>query len=67
MLANVIAWPAAYFVMENWLQNYAYQTGLELFIFLAAMAAALVVAIISVSFQAVKAAISNPVDSLRYE
>jgi len=67
MLANVIACPVAYLVMKNWLQNYAYQTGLELFIFVAAMAAALVVAIISVSFQAVKAAISNPVDSLRYE
>lgn len=67
MLANVIACPVAYLVMKNWLQNYAYQTGLELFIFVAAMAAALVVAVISVSFQAIKAAISNPVDSLRYE
>jgi ABC-type antimicrobial peptide transport system permease subunit len=67
MLANVIACPVAYLVMKNWLQNYAYQTGLELFIFVAAMAAALVVAVISVSFQAIRAAISNPVDSLRYE
>lgn len=67
LLANVIACPVAYLVMKNWLQNYAYQTGLGLFIFVAAMAAALVVAIISVSFQAIKAAISNPVDSLRYE
>jgi putative ABC transport system permease protein len=67
LLANVIACPVAYLVMKNWLQNYAYQTGLGLFIFAAAMAAALIVAIISVSFQAIKAAISNPVDSLRYE
>ena len=67
MLANVIACPAAYFLMKNWLQNYAYHTGLGLFIFAAAMAAALIVAVISVSFQAIKAAISNPVDSLRYE
>jgi len=67
LLANVIACPVAYLVMKNWLQNYAYQTGLGLFIFVAAIAAALIVAIISVSFQAIKAAISNPVDSLRYE
>jgi ABC-type antimicrobial peptide transport system permease subunit len=67
LLANVIACPVAYLVMKNWLQNYAYKTGLGLFIFVAAMAAALVVAIISVSFQAIKAGISNPVDSLRYE
>ncbi|NIM57708.1 MAG: FtsX-like permease family protein [Candidatus Aenigmarchaeota archaeon] len=67
MLANVIACPVAYLVMKNWLQNYAYQTGMGLFVFVAAMAAALVVAIISVSFQATKAAISNPADSLRYE
>jgi putative ABC transport system permease protein len=67
LLANVIACPVAYLVMKNWLQNYAYQTGLGLYIFAAAMAAALIVAIISVGFQAIKAAISNPVDSLRYE
>jgi putative ABC transport system permease protein len=67
LLANVIAWPVAYLVMKNWIQNYAYQTGLGLYIFAAAMAAALIVAVISVGFQAIKAAISNPVDSLRYE
>ncbi|UCC38545.1 MAG: ABC transporter permease [Candidatus Aminicenantes bacterium] len=67
LLANAIAWPAAYFLMRNWLQNYAYRTGLELIIFLAAMSAALAVAIISVSFQAIRAARTNPVDSLRYE
>jgi len=67
LLANIIAWPAAYFVMNNWLQNYAYHTGLGLYIFAAAMAAALVVAVISVSFQAIRAAVANPVDSLRYE
>jgi ABC-type antimicrobial peptide transport system permease subunit len=67
LLANLIAWPVAYFVMKNWLQNYAYHTGLGLYIFVAAMAAALVVAVISVSFQAIRAAVANPVDSLRYE
>ena len=67
LLANAIAWPAAYFLMRNWLQNYAYRTGLGLVIFLAAMAAALVVAIISVSFQAIRAASASPADALKYE
>jgi ABC-type antimicrobial peptide transport system permease subunit len=67
LLANVIAWPAAYFAMKNWLQNYAYKTGISVLIFFGAMAAALVIAIISVSFQAIRAAAANPVKSLKYE
>jgi putative ABC transport system permease protein len=67
LLANVIAWPAAYLVMQNWLKSYAYRTSLDLFTFAAAMAAALVIAFLSVSFQAIRAATANPVDSLRYE
>ena len=67
LLANLIAWPSAYFIMKNWLQSYAYRTSLGLLIFVAAMAAALLVALLSVSFQALKAALSNRADSLRYE
>ncbi len=67
ILANVIAWPAAYFVMNKWLQGYAYKTSLEALFFLAALAVAVGVAILSVSFQAIRAATSNPADSLRYE
>ncbi len=67
VLANLIAWPAAYFVMDKWLRSYAYRTSLGWFIFAAAMTAALVVAVISVSFQALRAAMANPADSLRYE
>ena len=66
-LANIIAWPAAYFMMDKWLQSYAYRTNLGWLIFVAAMTAALVVAVISVSFQSVRAAVANPADSLRYE
>jgi ABC-type antimicrobial peptide transport system permease subunit len=67
LLANLIAWPAAYFAMKSWLQNYAYKTSLGLLIFLTALGMALIIAIISVSFQAIRAALTNPVDSLRYE
>jgi len=67
ILANLIAWPAAYLVMKRWLQSYAYQTGLEVLFFLAALGVAIGVALLSVSFQAVRAAVSNPAVSLRYE
>ncbi|MFC2169553.1 ABC transporter permease [Acidobacteriota bacterium] len=67
LLANGIAWPVAYFVMKNWLQNYAYAASPGLISFAAALVAGLAVAILSVSFQAIKAAMANPADSLRYE
>ena len=66
-ISNVIAWPAAYFLMKNWLQSYAYRTSLSVLIFIAAMAIALMVAFLSVSFQAIRAATASPIDSLRYE
>jgi ABC-type antimicrobial peptide transport system permease subunit len=66
-LSNIIAWPAAYFLMKNWLQSYAYRTSLNVLIFIAAMAIALTVAFLSVSFQAIRAATASPIDSLRYE
>jgi putative ABC transport system permease protein len=67
LVSNVIAWPAAYFLMKNWLQSYAYRTSLSVFIFITAMAIALMVAFLSVSFQAIRAATANPINSLRYE
>lgn len=67
LLANIIAWPTAYFIMKNWLQGYAYRTSLGAMIFVATMAAALVVAIISVGFQALRAATANPTEALKYE
>jgi len=67
LLANVVAWPIAYIAMRNWLDNYPYRTGLGLPLFLLAAAAALVITMLTVSFQAVKAARANPIDSLRYE
>jgi len=67
ILANLIAWPIAYFVMRGWLQNFAYHVNIGLWTFMLSAALALVTALITVSFQAVKTAASNPVDSLRYE
>jgi hypothetical protein len=67
LVSNLIAWPVAYFLMRNWLQSYAYRTSLSVVIFIVAMAIALAVAFFSVSFQAIRAATANPVNSLRYE
>jgi putative ABC transport system permease protein len=67
LVANLIAWPVAYFAMSRWLQNFAYRISIGFWMFLLAASLALVIAFFTVSFQAVKAAFSNPVDALRYE
>ena len=53
--------------MHRWLQGFAYRTGIGIGLFLLSSLAALLIAILTVSFQAVRAARANPVDSLRYE
>jgi len=67
LIANLIAWPAAWFIMNSWLQNFAYRINLSWWMFILAAALALLIALITVSFQTVKAALKNPIDSLRYE
>jgi putative ABC transport system permease protein len=67
LIANALAWPAAYFVMHNWLQGFAYKTDIAWWIFLASGAGALFVALLTVSFQALRAAQTNPVEALKYE
>ncbi len=67
VLANFIAWPVAYFVMTKWLKNFAYRTEIGFITFLFAGLAALIIAFLTVCFQSIKAALNNPVNSLRYE
>ncbi len=67
IIANLIAWPVAYFIMNKWLQNFAYKTGISMWIFAASGVAALIIALLTVSLHAVKAATANPIKSLRYE
>ncbi|MEW6363430.1 MAG: ABC transporter permease [Acidobacteriota bacterium] len=67
LLANAIAWPVAYAAAQMWLQSYANRTTVGVWTFAGACALTLVVALITVSLQALKAARTNPVDSLRYE
>jgi putative ABC transport system permease protein len=67
LIANLIAWPVAYFAMNQWLQNFAYRINIELGTFILAGVLALIIALLTVGYQAVKAAKANPVDALRYE
>jgi putative ABC transport system permease protein len=67
MIATLIAIPAGYYLMSNWLQNYAYRIPIHWWIFALAALLAAFIAIITVSFQAFKAAMVNPVKSLRSE
>jgi len=67
LIANIIAWPTAYFIMRNWLQNFAYCIDLGFGIFLFSAVLALLIAVGTVIFQTMKAASANPIDSLRYE
>ena len=67
LIANIIAWPVAWILMNYWLQNFAYKTSIEWWVFLLSGGIALLIAAITVSSQAIKAALANPIDSLRYE
>ena len=67
LMANIIAWPLAYFAMNKWLQNFAYRTDMSIWIFIISGLTALAIALLTVSYQSIKAATANPVDSLRYE
>lgn len=67
LIANLISWPIAYYAMNRWLQSFAYRTSLHVWIFALAAGLALLIALATVSYQSIKAAVANPVDSLRYE
>jgi len=66
-IAMFLAFPVAWYVMNNWLQHFAYKIGLEWWMFAAAGLLAIVIAMLTVSYQSVKTALMNPVKSLRIE
>jgi putative ABC transport system permease protein len=66
-LANIIAWPIAYFGMNHWLHNFAYHIKIGFGTFILAGLLTLVIALLAVGYQAIKAARANPVEALRYE
>jgi len=67
IIANLIAWPSAYFFMKNWLTNFPYRTNIEIWIFAVALGISLFIAILTVSYNTIKAANTNPAYTLRDE
>ena len=67
LIASVIAVPAAWWAMNKWLEEFAYRISIEWSVFIVAAAVAMFIALATVSFQAIKAAMANPVKSLRTE
>ncbi|MEE9500511.1 MAG: ABC transporter permease [Candidatus Aminicenantaceae bacterium] len=67
LIANVIAWPVAFYIMERWLDGFAHRTIIGISTFIVAAILAFAISILTVSFQAFKAALSDPVKSLRYQ
>jgi len=67
LFANLFAWPIAYYAMNQWLQDFAYRIEIGWWIFALAGGLALLIALLTVCTQAIKAALANPVESLRYE
>ncbi len=67
IIAAVIAFPVAWWFMHSWLQDFAYRTHISWWVFIIAGIVAALIAVVTVSFQTIKAAITNPVKSLRTE
>ncbi len=67
LVANIIGWPVAYFVMKRWLQSFAYRVNIGIWMFAFSAFLVLIIALLTVSYQSIKTALANPIDSLRYE
>lgn len=67
LIASVLACPIAYFAMRNWLDGFAYRTDLSWWIFALGGAVALLIALLTVGYHALRAALANPVEALRHE
>jgi putative ABC transport system permease protein len=67
LVANLIAWPVAFFAMRKWLEDFAYHIEIGMTTFLLAASVALIIAFLTISYQAIRAALANPVEALRYE
>jgi ABC-type antimicrobial peptide transport system permease subunit len=65
LIASLVAIPIAYYFMSNWLQKYDYRTSISWWVFVGAAGGALLITLLTVSYQAIKAALMNPVKSLK--
>ena len=67
IIANLIAWPAAYYFVSRWLEDFAYRIDINIIFFLAATVISIIITLATVSYQVIRAANRNPVNSIRYE
>jgi putative ABC transport system permease protein len=67
LVANVFAWPLAYWFIKDWIEDYPYRIDVDIGFYAIASVLALLVALLTISYQTIKAARANPVDALRYE
>lgn len=67
LISNIIAWPLAWYIMNKWLENFAFKIDLTIYLFFISGLIGLIIALISVGAQALKASLANPVKSLKYE
>jgi len=67
IVANIIAWPLAFYIMNKWLQGFTYRISMELWIFVSAGFVTLFIALMTVFYHSIKTAVANPIRSLRYE
>lgn len=67
IIANIIAWPVAYYVMDSWLNSFAFHTELPFMMFILSAVLAILIAFVTVSYQTFRAALENPVDTIKFE
>ncbi len=67
LIANILAWPIAYLAMKEWTKEFAYQAGIGVWMFVITGVLAAVIAVLTVSFQSIKAALSHPINAIKYE
>jgi putative ABC transport system permease protein len=67
IISNLIAWPVAWYIMNAWLDSFAYRIGVNVSLYLLAAFVAIMIALITVGAQTIRAAMSNPANTLRYE
>jgi putative ABC transport system permease protein len=66
-IANIIAIPIGFYIMNNWLENFSYTTTISWWVFALAAVSSIIIMLITISFHSIKAAIQNPINALRYE
>ena len=67
LIANLMAWPIAFLLMQEWLESFAYAIGINFFVFGAATLASIIIALSTVSFHSIRAALMNPAETLHHE